>query len=160
MYAGLYQKVRCHSSPGGILSREGIQVVGAHLGRAHSEAEAWFERKLRENVQVTICKPKLIGTDLDVLSHPSLIFYHSGYSLHTLRDASRRSWRIGQPDREGQPVGVFHIARWGDDAVLDCESAPARSSSLSGVVLAVLRSASLAAMELVSKTRWSSPAAG
>ena len=27
---------------------------------------------------------------------PTIIFYESGYSLHTLRQASRRSWRIGQ----------------------------------------------------------------
>ena len=30
---------------------------------------------------------------------PTIIFYESGYSLHTLRQASRRSWRIGQRRR-------------------------------------------------------------
>jgi hypothetical protein len=40
-----------------------------------------------------------------LLSHPSLIFYESGYSLHTLRQASRRFWRIGQR----QAVRVFHL---------------------------------------------------
>jgi hypothetical protein len=34
-----------------------------------------------------------------------LIFYESGYSLHTLRQASRRSWRIGQR----QPVRVYYL---------------------------------------------------
>ncbi|HYW40049.1 MAG TPA: hypothetical protein VE957_18205 [Terriglobales bacterium] len=33
---------------------------------------------------------------LDLLDFPTMIFYESGYSLHTLRQASRRSWRIGQ----------------------------------------------------------------
>jgi len=33
---------------------------------------------------------------LDLLDFPTIIFYESGYSLHTLRQASRRSWRIGQ----------------------------------------------------------------
>src|SRR5580700_4966412 len=42
---------------------------------------------------------------MDLLSHPSLIFYEAGYSLHTLRQASRRSWRIGQR----QPVRVFYL---------------------------------------------------
>jgi len=42
---------------------------------------------------------------MDLLSHPSLIFFESGYSLHTLRQASRRSWRIGQR----QPVRVFYL---------------------------------------------------
>jgi hypothetical protein len=27
---------------------------------------------------------------------PSLVFYETGYDLFTLRQASRRSWRIGQ----------------------------------------------------------------
>src|SRR6202011_2930004 len=38
-------------------------------------------------------------------NHASLIFLESGYSLHTLRQASRRSWRIGQR----QPVRVFYL---------------------------------------------------
>ena len=33
---------------------------------------------------------------LDLLEFPTILFYESGYSLHTLRQASRRSWRIGQ----------------------------------------------------------------
>ena len=37
--------------------------------------------------------------------HASLIFYQSGYSLHTLRQASRRSWRIGQR----QAVRVYYL---------------------------------------------------
>jgi len=60
---------------------------------------------LRDGVQVTISHPKIIETGLDLLSHPSLIFYESGYSLHTLRQASRRSWRIGQR----QPVRVYYL---------------------------------------------------
>jgi hypothetical protein len=43
-----------------------------------------------------ICHPKLVETGLDLLDFPTILFYESGYSLHTLRQASRRSWRIGQ----------------------------------------------------------------
>jgi hypothetical protein len=43
-----------------------------------------------------ICHPKLVETGLDLLDFPTIIFYESGYSLHTLRQAGRRSWRIGQ----------------------------------------------------------------
>jgi len=67
--------------------------------------ETWFEKKMQERVQVTISHLKIIETGLDLLSHPTLIFYESGYSLHTLRQASRRSWRIGQC----QPVRVDHL---------------------------------------------------
>jgi hypothetical protein len=72
---------------------------------APEKREAWFERKLEEKVQVTISHPKIIETGLDLLCHPTLIFYESGYSLHTLRQASRRSWRIGQ----WQPVRVYYL---------------------------------------------------
>jgi hypothetical protein len=56
----------------------------------------WYARQVKEGVQVVICHPKLVETGLDLLDFPTIIFYESGYSLHTLRQASRRSWRIGQ----------------------------------------------------------------
>jgi hypothetical protein len=40
-----------------------------------------------------------------LLDFPTLIFRETGYSLHTLRQASRRSWRIGQK----QPVRVLFM---------------------------------------------------
>jgi hypothetical protein len=51
---------------------------------------------LKAGVEVVICHPKLVETGLDLLAFPTLYFYETGYSLHTLRQASRRSWRIGQ----------------------------------------------------------------
>lgn len=47
-------------------------------------------------MQVVVSHPKLVETGLDLLDFPTILFYESGYSLHTLRQASRRSWRIGQ----------------------------------------------------------------
>ena len=67
-----------------------------------AKREAWYERRLKEGVQVFIAHPKLVETGLDLLFAPTILFYESGYSLHTLRQASRRSWRIGQK----QPVRV------------------------------------------------------
>src|SRR5260370_2505191 len=56
--------------------------------------------RLKEGVHVFISHPRLVETGLDLLFAPTIIFHESGYSLHTLRQASRRSWRIGQQ----QPV--------------------------------------------------------
>jgi len=58
--------------------------------------EAWYERQLRAGVQVVIAHPRLVQTGLDLLSFPDIFFYETGYSIYTLRQASRRSWRIGQ----------------------------------------------------------------
>src|SRR5882672_10858518 len=70
-----------------------------------SKREAWYARQIKDGVQVVICHPKLVETGLDLLDFPTIIFYESGYSLHTLRQASRRSWRIGQR----RPVRVMFL---------------------------------------------------
>jgi hypothetical protein len=66
------------------------------------QREAWYERHLRNGMQVCICHPKLVQTGLDLLPFCSIFFVQTGYSIYTLRQASRRSWRIGQK----QPVRV------------------------------------------------------
>ena len=88
-----------------ILTREGFRVAVLTSDVPPEKREAWFAQRLREGGQVTISHPKIIETGMDLLSHPSLIFFETGYSLHTLRQASRRSWRIGQR----QPVRVFYL---------------------------------------------------
>lgn len=67
-----------------------------------SKRESWYARRLKEGVQVFIAHPKLVETGPDLLFAPTIIFYESGYSPHTLPQASWRSWRIGQK----QPVRV------------------------------------------------------
>ena len=47
----------------------------------------------------------LVQTGLDLLDFPTIIFYQTGYSIFTLRQASRRSWRIGQD----KPVRIHYL---------------------------------------------------
>jgi hypothetical protein len=63
---------------------------------APEQRESWYERQLRAGVQVVIAHPRLVQTGLDLWSFPDIFFYETGYSIYTLRQASRRSWRIGQ----------------------------------------------------------------
>src|SRR5713226_9527850 len=79
-----------------VLSDEGIRTAVLRASVDTSKREAWYARQIKDGVQVVICHPKLVETGLDLLDFPTIIFYESGYSLHTLRQASRRSWRIGQ----------------------------------------------------------------
>ena len=79
-----------------ILSDEGIRTAVLRASVDTSKREAWYARLLKDGVQVVISHPKLVETGLDLLDFPTILFYESGYSLHTLRQASRRSWRIGQ----------------------------------------------------------------
>ena len=78
-----------------VLRQEGIRVAVLRSSVATDKREDWYERQLKAGVQVVICHPKLVETGLDLLAFPTLYFYETGYSLHTLRQASRRSWRIG-----------------------------------------------------------------
>jgi len=79
-----------------ILSNEGLRTAVLRASVDTSKREVWYARQVKDGVQVVICHPKLVETGLDLLDFPTIIFYESGYSLHTLRQASRRSWRIGQ----------------------------------------------------------------
>jgi superfamily II DNA or RNA helicase len=88
-----------------ILSNEGIRTAVLRASVDTAKREAWYARQIKEGVQVVISHPKLVETGLDLLDFPTILFYESGYSLHTLRQASRRSWRIGQR----RPVRVKFI---------------------------------------------------
>jgi hypothetical protein len=79
-----------------ILSAAGLRVAVLRASVPTQKREEWYDRQLESGVEVVICHPKLVETGLDLLAFPTLYFYQTGYSLHTLRQASRRSWRIGQ----------------------------------------------------------------
>jgi hypothetical protein len=60
---------------------------------------------VKEGVKVIIANPKLVETGLDLYDFPTMIFYQTGYSVFTLRQASRRSWRIGQ----NKDVKIYYL---------------------------------------------------
>ena len=79
-----------------VLRQAGLRVAVLRPTVPTLKRELWYEKQLKDGVEVVICHPKLVETGLDLLAFPTLYFYETGYSLHTLRQASRRSWRIGQ----------------------------------------------------------------
>ncbi|MGA9883481.1 MAG: helicase-related protein [Candidatus Acidiferrales bacterium] len=79
-----------------ILLDEGIRVALLTTDVPPESRESWYERQLRAGVQAVICHPKLVQTGLDLIDFPTILFYETGYSIYVLRQASRRSWRIGQ----------------------------------------------------------------
>ncbi|MBP5718179.1 MAG: DEAD/DEAH box helicase family protein, partial [Abditibacteriota bacterium] len=60
------------------------------------QREDWVQKRLASGMQVLITNPSLVETGLDLNAFTTLIFYSMGYKLFTLRQASRRSWRINQ----------------------------------------------------------------
>ena len=92
-----------------VLRNAGFRVAILRSTVPTVEREQWYEKRLKDGVEVVICHPKLVETGLDLLAFPTLYFYETGYSLHTLRQASRRSWRIGQR----HPVRVKFLVHTG-----------------------------------------------
>jgi SNF2 family DNA or RNA helicase len=99
-----------------ILLREGVRVAVLTSDVKPEVREAWYERQSRQGVQVVISHPKLVSLGLDLLEFKDLIFWETGYSLYTLRQASRRSWRIGQA--EEVTVKYFAYARTAQETCL------------------------------------------
>jgi hypothetical protein len=52
--------------------------------------------QVENGVQVLITNPSLVETGLDLNDFTTLYYYNIAYNLFTLRQASRRSWRINQ----------------------------------------------------------------
>ena len=92
----------------GILLSEGIRVAVLTTDVPPESRERWYDRQIRAGIQAVICHPKLVQTGLDLIEFPAILFYETGYSIYVLRQASRRSWRIGQ--RQPVKVKFLHYA--------------------------------------------------
>ncbi len=90
-----------------ILTRHGFKVAVMKADAVAPERrEAWVARRVEEGVDVLVCHPRLVQTGLDLVEFPTICWYETDYSVYTMRQASRRSWRIGQ----SEPVQVVFMA--------------------------------------------------
>ena len=80
-----------------ILTKHGLRVAVMKADAvAPDRREAWVENKVKEGIDVLICHPRLVQTGLDLIDFPTIVWAETDYSVYTMRQASRRSWRIGQ----------------------------------------------------------------
>ena len=90
-----------------MLSRHGFRVAVMKADAVAPERrEAWVAEKVKQGIDVMICHPRLVQTGLDLIDFPTICWYETDYSVYTMRQASRRSWRIGQT----RPVKVVFMA--------------------------------------------------
>ena len=91
----------------GFLSRHGYRVAVMKADAVPPERrEAWVADKVKEGMDVLICHPRLVQTGLDLVDFPTIVWFETDYSVYVMRQASRRSWRIGQT----RPVKVVFMA--------------------------------------------------
>ena len=62
--------------------------------------------RVKQGIDVMICHPRLVQTGLDLIDFPTICWYETDYSVYVMRQASRRSWRIGQT----RPVKVVFMS--------------------------------------------------
>lgn len=110
-----------------LLRQEGIQADGLRAEKVDpAKREAWIRERVGKGLQALVLHPRLVQTGLDLVDFPTLVFYQPEYSVYTLRQASRRSWRIGQP----HPVRVVFLAYRGtlQESALTLVARKARAS--------------------------------
>ena len=86
----------------GLLKKQGLKVGVLRSNVELAKREEWIAEH-GPRCDVVLSHPKLVETGLDLFSKrpgghnfTTLVFYETGYDLFTLRQAARRSWRIGQ----------------------------------------------------------------
>lgn len=72
-----------------------VQVLRADTVNS-AKRESYISSKLLEGKNVLVCHPGLVETGLDLLEFPTIIWMQTGFVPSVVRQASARSWRIGQ----------------------------------------------------------------
>jgi len=86
-----------------LLQQAGIRVGVLRSSVPLARREEWIAEHAPQ-LDAVISHPRLVETGLDLFdkegrhNFPTICFYETGYNLFTLRQAARRSWRIGQKE--------------------------------------------------------------
>lgn len=98
-----------------LLSEAGLKVAVLRAQVKPEKREDWVMEQVDRGIDVLVTNPELVKTGLDLYDFPAIAFMQSGYSVYTLQQAARRSWRIGQK----QAVEVF-FAGYAGSAQMRC----------------------------------------
>ena len=107
-----------------------------------TDREDWVQKKLAAGMQVLIANPSLVETGLDLNAFTTLVFYSMGYKLFTLRQASRRSWRINQK----APAVKVYMLYYEDTMQQKCLKLMASKLAVAGLIEGNFSEEGLAAM--------------
>ena len=79
-----------------LLEDKGYKTAVLTASKAPEDREEWVSAQVANGVRILITNPSLVETGLDLNDFTTLIYYNIMYNLFTLRQSSRRSWRINQ----------------------------------------------------------------
>jgi len=87
-----------------MMGKENIKVKVLRSGDTEGRAKI-IDNWVKKGMEVLITNPKKVEVGMDLLDFPAIVFYQIPLSTYTLRQASRRSWRIPQK----KPVRVYFL---------------------------------------------------
>lgn len=87
------------------LENVGLRVLVLDGDVAPDEREDWLRDKV-DSFDVLLTNGRLVETGLDLLFATTIVQYAAEYSIPTLRQSTRRSWRLGQT----RAVRVIYLA--------------------------------------------------
>ncbi len=125
-----------------LLTQEGYRTEILSPAVPPDKREAWVEKRVRSGLQVLITNPRCVETGLDLNAFTTLIFYSMGFNLFTLRQASRRSWRINQT----APRVEVYMLYYKDTMQAKAMKLMASKLAVAGIIEGTLSEEGLAAM--------------
>lgn len=88
------------------LEDEGLKVVVLDSNVPPEKREEWLDKACKEGFDVMLTNGRLVETGMDLLFAKTIIQYGTEYSIPSLRQSIRRSWRLGQ----NEPIRVIFLA--------------------------------------------------
>ena len=101
-----------------------------------------MDKRVKNGLQVLITNPRCVETGLDLNAFTTIIFYSMGYNLFTLRQASRRSWRINQT----APKVEVYMLYYADTMQAKAMKLMASKLAVAGIIEGTFSEEGLAAM--------------
>lgn len=109
---------------------------------ATEKREEWVDKRVKNGLQVLITNPRCVETGLDLNAFTTIIFYSMGYNLFTMRQASRRSWRINQTE----PKVEVYMLYYADTLQAKAMKLMASKLAVAGIIEGTFSEEGLAAM--------------
>ena len=125
-----------------LLTEEGYRVAILTSAVIPNKREAWVESQVENGIEVLITNPALVETGLDLNEFTTLVYYNVSYNLFTLRQSSRRSWRINQKAPRVEVYFMFYEGTMQHRAI----TLMASKLAVAGILEGTLSDEGLAAM--------------
>jgi len=82
-----------------------FDVDGKSVRVKKDDRQTFVEGQVEEGAEVLVVNPSLVQTGMNLIDFHSIVYYQLSYSVYTVRQADRRTWRIGQD----KPCSIYFI---------------------------------------------------